>query len=134
MDALKKALGGGALSVITALATEYTKLLHTPAFVHIDWDATVDAEAMVWSAGAVILLYLILVLTKANKYVLAGGTAVFVVACGIALAICYGYSEAVPAAHAAVANRMIDSWHTVFLFADVFAVCAGAAFGMFLVA
>lgn len=133
MDALKKALGGGALAVITDLVTEYAKLLHSPAFVHIDWDATIDAEARVWSVGAVILLYLILILTKANKHVLAAVTAVSVVACGIALAVCYSYSSAVPVAQAAAANRMISSWHDVFLFANVLAVCAGTAFGMFLV-
>jgi hypothetical protein len=130
-DALKKAIGGGALGVITDFVNEYTKLLHTPSFVHPDWDATIDADARVWCAGAVIVLYVILMLTKANKYWLAGVTIASVLACGVMLWICSSYAQAVPAYQAAVADRMIDAWRRFFLWADVFAVCAGAALGMF---
>jgi hypothetical protein len=103
-----------------------------PSFVHIDWEATIDKEARVWSVIAVIVLYIFLVLLKIRPKVLAIIAIAFFVLCGISLGICYHYSGAVPNAPVAVANQMIDTWHTVFILADVFAVCAGMSFGMWL--
>jgi hypothetical protein len=132
MDALKKAIGGGFLGIVTGFVDEWTKLLHTSSFVHADWDATVDSDARVWCAGAVIVLYIVLMLTRANKYWLAGVTIASIVACGVMLWICSSYAQAVPAFQVAVADRMIDVWRKVFIGADVFAVCAGTALGMLL--
>ena len=133
MDHLKKVLTSGALALIVGFVTEWTKLLHTDSLVHADWDKTVDADAVVWSVAAVIILYVLL--QSLTRRVLTPLLLVLVLVwCGL-MAVCWHFASIVPGLPVVeTANYYIAIWRRTFIAADVAAVCAGATFGLWLVA
>ena len=133
MEHLKKIFASGVLALFIGYITEWTQLLHTESLVHPDWDKSVDADARVWSVAALIILYI--ALHRLTRRVLTPIAIGVVIVWCLLMAVCLYFSSIVPGIPVVKdANHYIAAWRLFFIAADIAAVCAGATFGLWLVA
>jgi hypothetical protein len=133
MERLKKVFSAGVLAALVFYVTEWTNLLHSESLVHPDWDKTVDGDAKIWSVAALIILY-ILIQSLTRRFLTPIVIILVLIWCGL-MWLCSHFAYILPGIPVVeTANQYIGYWRLVFIAADVCAVCAGAAFGLWLVA